>query len=73
MRTVDSFIYRPEFVLYNIQTDPDEIHSLHEHQDYQYVLEAMKDEIRQFQLRTRDPWYIMWDNDPSLQGTGVDL
>jgi N-sulfoglucosamine sulfohydrolase len=73
MRTVDAFLFRPEFELYDIQADPNEIFSLHEHQEYQHVLEVMKEEIRHFQLRTRDPWFIMWDNDPSLQGTGVNL
>jgi len=72
-RTVDTFINRPEFELYDMIEDPDEIVNLADDPAYSEVFESMKDDIRDFQLRTRDPWIIMWDQESVFQGTGVNL
>jgi N-sulfoglucosamine sulfohydrolase len=72
-RTIDAFINRSEFELYDMVNDPHEVVNLAEKPAYSGILETMKDQIRQFQLRTRDPWIIMWDNESVFQGTGVNL
>ncbi len=72
-RSIDVFIQRPEFELYDMVNDPDELENLAGDQAYSELFESMKTEIRDFQLRTRDPWIIMWDNESVFQGTGVDL
>lgn len=33
----------------------------------------MKKELKEWQLKTKDPWYIMWNHDASLQGVGEKL
>jgi len=72
-RTIDAFINRPEFELYNMIDDPNELKNLANNPAYSDIFESMKNEIRDFQLTTRDPWIIMWDNEAVFQGTGVDL
>ena len=72
-RSIDAFINRPEFELYDMVQDPDEVVNLAGDPAYSELLESMKAEIRDFQLRTRDPWIIMWDNESVFQGTGVNL
>lgn len=72
-RTIDAFLRRPEFELFDMLNDPDEIHNLSADPEHRIILESMKEKIRRFQRRTRDPWMIMWDNKSEIQGTGVNL
>ena len=72
-RTPDSYLHRPEFDLYNLKEDPDEINNLALKKDYTDILEQMKKELKEWQLKTKDPWYIMWNHDASLQGVGEKL
>ena len=72
-RTTSSYLNRPEFELYNLKEDPDEINNLATQKEYTDILENMKLELKEWQLKTKDPWYIMWDHDSSLQGAGEKL
>ncbi len=72
-RKLQDYLFRPEYELYNLDTDPGEIVNLAYVEDYGEVLESMKQKMKTFQKDTSDPWLIMWDHDSSLQGTGVDL
>ncbi len=72
-RTVQSFLQRPEFELYDMINDPDEIINLSDNPDYSLILDSMKQRMREFQIRTRDPWLIIWDNESIFQGTGLNL
>jgi len=72
-RLVEDYLNRPEFELYDLKADPDEIDNLVFEAGYQDVLESMKEQLRAFQRNTSDPWYILWDHDTFLQGTGVNL
>ncbi|GAA3614959.1 sulfatase [Flavivirga amylovorans] len=72
-RTVKDYMFRPEFELFNLTKDPSESINLAENDTYRETLESMKAKMKDFQLKTKDPWLIMWDHDSSLQGTGVNL
>ncbi len=72
-RLVKDFLNRPEFELYDLKADPDEINNLVSEPGYQIILESMKEQLRAFQKNTKDPWYILWDHDTFLQGSGVNL
>ncbi len=72
-RSVESYLFRDEFELYDLEEDPDEIMNLADDPQYADKLEQMKKSLRAFQLKTNDPWLIMWDHDSSMQGTGVNL
>ncbi len=60
VRTVDEYINRPEFELYDIQEDPYEADNLADEPGYQDVLKRYKEKIRNHQLRTSDPWVMKW-------------
>jgi N-sulfoglucosamine sulfohydrolase len=59
-RTMDSFLHRPEFELYDIKKDPGELNNLAGDPKYAKVLEELKEKIKKFQEETKDPWVINW-------------
>ncbi|MCR9296305.1 MAG: sulfatase [bacterium] len=60
-RTVQQYIHRPEFELFDLQLDPDETENLADKVEHAELLSAMKAELRGFQSKTKDPWIIKWD------------
>jgi N-sulfoglucosamine sulfohydrolase len=61
-RTVDQYIHRPEFELYNLQSDPVESRNLAADPQHMKLLERLKTKIRNFQERTEDPWIMKWSH-----------
>jgi N-sulfoglucosamine sulfohydrolase len=59
-RTVQAYIHRPAFELYDLEKDPDEIHNLANDPEHAKVLSELKKKIRAFQERTGDPWKLKW-------------
>ncbi|CAA6676295.1 MULTISPECIES: sulfatase [unclassified Lentimonas] len=72
-RKVEDFLHRKEFELYDLSNDPNELINLADDPQSAAMLESLKDQIKAFQVRTNDPWYILWSNDASMQGSGVNL
>jgi len=72
-RTLENYLHRPEFELYDMVSDKDEINNLADDPNYEAVLIELKEKIRAFQFRTRDPWIIIWSNESMFQDTGVNL
>ncbi len=72
-RTVKDYMNRPEFELFNLTLDPSESNNLTENMEFKDILESMKIKMKNFQRKTKDPWFIMWNHDTSLQGSGVNL
>jgi N-sulfoglucosamine sulfohydrolase len=60
-RTVEAYLRRPRFELYDLQTDPHEVKNLADDAQYQGKLEEMKAKLKAFQKRTEDPWILKWD------------
>jgi N-sulfoglucosamine sulfohydrolase len=60
VRTADEYINRPEFELFDMQNDPYESRNLAENPDYSEILKTYIEQLREFQRRTLDPWYIHW-------------
>ncbi len=59
-RDLDSFLQRPEFELYDIKKDPDEINNLANNPKYAKVLKKLKEKLKKFQKETEDPWIVNW-------------
>ncbi|MGC9344306.1 MAG: sulfatase/phosphatase domain-containing protein, partial [Bacteroidales bacterium] len=70
---VSDYLNRPKFELYNLRIDPGEQKNLAYDPEYHKILESMKSKLKEWQRKTADPWYIMWDHDNTFQGTGVNL
>ena len=60
VRTVASYVQRPEFELYDLERDPDEAHNLADDPAHGAVLAQHKQKLRDFQARTSDPWVLKW-------------
>jgi N-sulfoglucosamine sulfohydrolase len=59
-RTVDSYIHRPAFELFDLQADPAETNNLAADPKFATTLEEMKLRLKQFQKSTDDPWISKW-------------
>lgn len=60
-RTIDAYLHRPKFELYDLQNDPHEVVNLADDPKYQNKLDEMKAKLKAFQKRTNDPWILKWD------------
>ncbi|MFN0021226.1 MAG: sulfatase [Pirellulaceae bacterium] len=60
-RTVKAYIHRPQFELYDLVNDPDEVKNLATDPAQAKLLEELKGKIKAFQKRTNDPWILKWD------------
>jgi len=60
-RTVKNYIQRPTFELYDLETDPHEIHNLAGDSAHAELLAEMKGKLKAFQKSTSDPWIMKWD------------
>lgn len=59
-RTIEAFVHRPKFELYDLEADPDEVENLAEHEDHRQLVEEFTAKIKAFQERTDDPWIHKW-------------
>lgn len=59
-RTVDSYINRPQFELYDISSDPAETRNLAPDPKFADTLATYKDKLKDMQKRTGDPWIMKW-------------
>ncbi len=60
-RSVENYIHRAEFELYDLEKDPHEIHNLAAHPEHQARLRELQAKLREFQKRTSDPWILKWE------------
>ena len=55
-RSVDAFLHRPEFELYDLERDPFEVENLADDSKHRAIFTEYRDKIRTFQKSTKDPW-----------------
>ncbi len=60
-RTVNQYIHRAQFELFDLANDPDETRNLALEEDYADLLNNMKADLKQFQRQTKDPWISKWE------------
>lgn len=60
-RTVGRYIQRPEFELFDLQSDPHETTNLADDPQHADRLAKMQTELKRFQKQTGDPWIMKWD------------
>ena len=72
-RKVDNYLFRPEYELYDIENDADELINLSGKEEYAPVLDSLKQKLKEFQIQTFDPWIICNDHEDLLGGSGVNL
>jgi N-sulfoglucosamine sulfohydrolase len=62
-RTIKAYTHRPEFELYDLAKDPDEIYNLVGDPSHKETLASLKEKLKQFQKRTDDPWILKWQHE----------
>ena len=62
-RTVEAYLHRPKFELYDLQNDPHEVKNLADDPQYKGELERLQAKLKAFQQRTKDPWILKWDHE----------
>lgn len=60
-RTIEAYLHRAEFELYDIQKDPHEVDNLADDPTYAEQVELFKTQLKDFQKRTDDPWISKWE------------
>ena len=60
-RTVSSYIQRPSFELFDLESDPAESTNLADDPQFASQLEMMKARLKALQTETEDPWVMKWD------------
>lgn len=60
-RTVAQYIQRPPFELYDLKADPGEVRNLADAESHAEVMRELQAKLKQFQLRTADPWLLKWE------------
>jgi N-sulfoglucosamine sulfohydrolase len=60
-RTVEAYLHRPKFELYDLENDPHEVKNLADDPNHQNILDDLKAKLKAFQKRTNDPWILKWD------------
>jgi N-sulfoglucosamine sulfohydrolase len=62
-RTIKAYTQRPRFELYDLESDPDEIHNLANDADHRDLLIDLQNKLKEFQRRTGDPWVLKWERE----------
>lgn len=60
-RTVDAYLHRPRFELFDLEDDPEETINLAEEPKYAELVESFCTKLQVFQKKTGDPWFHKWE------------
>jgi N-sulfoglucosamine sulfohydrolase len=59
-RSIEAYIHRPKFEIYDLENDPHEINNLADDPKHAQILEELKQKLKVFQKLTKDPWILKW-------------
>ena len=59
-RSVDAFLHRPKFELYDLERDPNEVINLADKPEHRKLQAELIEKLKAFQTATRDPWVRKW-------------
>lgn len=60
-RTIEAYLHRPKFELYDLENDPHEVVNLADDPNHKAKLDQMKAKLKAFQKQTQDPWILKWE------------
>lgn len=60
-RKTEDYLHRPQFELYDLETDPNEVNNLAEHPQYADRVKEYGEKLKRFQQETNDPWLHKWE------------
>jgi N-sulfoglucosamine sulfohydrolase len=59
-RTIEQFLHRPKYELYDLKNDPGEVHNLADDPDRQELKAELIEKLKAYQTVTQDPWLHKW-------------
>jgi N-sulfoglucosamine sulfohydrolase len=59
-RSIERFLHRPRFELYDLERDPDEVVNLADEPAHQRTKAELIEKLKAFQTATKDPWNYKW-------------
>jgi len=62
-RTIKTLVHRPQFELYDLGNDTNEVRNLTDDAGHHDVLVKLQHKLREFQERTGDPWILKWQHE----------
>ena len=60
-RTVEAYLHRERFELYDLSEDPDELVNLAGQPEHAGLVAGFCEKLQQFQRDTQDPWIHKWE------------
>jgi N-sulfoglucosamine sulfohydrolase len=60
-RTMEAYVHRERFELYDLEADPDEVVNLAQEPEYAYQVATLCASLKKFQQDTGDPWIHKWE------------
>jgi len=60
-RSINAYLHRAEFELYDLTNDPDELVNLATDDDHVEVLSRLQAKMKEYQKETGDPWISKWE------------
>ena len=60
-RSIEAYLHRPRFELYDLENDPLETKNLAGEPEYADLVERFCEKLRAFQKATHDPWLHKWE------------
>lgn len=60
-RSIEAYLHRPKFELYDLENDPYEVDNLATGAQYKDLVDEFCQKIREFQRKTNDPWLHKWE------------
>jgi N-sulfoglucosamine sulfohydrolase len=60
-RTVQAYLHRPQFELFDLEQDPDEVVNLAQQAEYASLVDDFCHKLKEFQRETSDPWLHKWE------------
>ncbi len=62
-RTVDAYLHRPKYELYDLEKDPGELNNLATDPAYKKTFDDLAAQLEDFQKRTKDPWLVKYEHE----------
>lgn len=72
-RKVTDYLHHPQYELYDLESDPDEIKNLAYLKQYESIFSELRERLRTFQVKTSDPWLIMDGHNAQFQSSATGL
>jgi N-sulfoglucosamine sulfohydrolase len=60
-RTIEAYLHRSKFELYDLESDPDEVINLADRPEHQKLKSDLIEKLKAFQTATKDPWVRKWN------------